>query len=66
MNCAIGYLEENNVQVLKKDIARVDHIAIVVSVILIASGIIFWYLKKVKKFNKNMKVGRPSFSTLEI
>lgn len=48
----IGYLGGNSVQVLKKDITRVEHIAIVILVIMIASGIIFWYLKNVKKFRK--------------
>ena len=48
----IGYLGGNSVQALKKDITRVEHIAIVILVIMIASGIIFWYLKNVKKFRK--------------
>jgi membrane protein DedA with SNARE-associated domain len=48
----VGYLCGNSVQVLKKDITRVEHIAIVILVIMIASGIIFWYLKNVKKFRK--------------
>jgi membrane protein DedA with SNARE-associated domain len=48
----IGYLGGNSVQVLKKDVTRVEHIAIVILVIMIASGIIFWYLKNVKKFRK--------------
>lgn len=48
----VGYLGGNSVQVLKKDITRVEHIAIVILVIMIAGGIIFWYLKNVKKFSK--------------
>jgi membrane protein DedA with SNARE-associated domain len=40
----VSNLGGNSVQALKKDITRVEHIAIVVFVILIASGIIFWYL----------------------
>jgi membrane protein DedA with SNARE-associated domain len=48
----VGYLGGNSVQVLKKDIRRVDHIGIVVFVILIAIGIIFWYLKNIKEFRK--------------
>ena len=48
----VGYLGGNSVQALKKDITRVEHIAIVILVIMIASGIIFWYLKNVKKFRK--------------
>jgi membrane protein DedA with SNARE-associated domain len=48
----VGYLGGNSVQVLKKDITRVEHIAIVAFVILIASGSIFWYLKNIKKFRK--------------
>jgi membrane protein DedA with SNARE-associated domain len=48
----VGYLGGNSVQVLKKDITRVEHIAIVILVIMIAGGIIFWYLRNVKKFSK--------------
>jgi membrane protein DedA with SNARE-associated domain len=48
----VGYWGGNSVQVLKKDITRVEHITIVVFVILIASGIILWYLKSIKAFGK--------------
>ncbi|NWG02263.1 MAG: DedA family protein [Syntrophaceae bacterium] len=48
----VGYLGGNSVQVLKKDITRVEHITIIVFVILISSGIIFWYLRSIKKFRK--------------
>ncbi len=48
----VGYLGGNSVQVLKKDIMRVEHMAILVLVILIASGIIFWHFKNVKKIKK--------------
>jgi membrane protein DedA with SNARE-associated domain len=46
----VGYLGGNSVQVLKKDITRVEHISIVILVIMIAGGIIIWYFKNVKKF----------------
>jgi membrane protein DedA with SNARE-associated domain len=48
----VGYLDGDSVQVLKKDATRVDHIAIVVFVIWIASGIIFRYLNNIRKFKK--------------
>ena len=48
----VGYLGGNSIQVLKKDIMRIEHMAIVVLVILIASGIIFWYFKTTKKIKK--------------
>jgi len=48
----VGYLGGNSIQVLKKDMTRMEHMAIVVLVILIASGIIFWYFKNVKKIKK--------------
>jgi membrane protein DedA with SNARE-associated domain len=48
----VGYLGGNSIQVLKKDITSMEHIAIVVLVILIASGIIFWHFKNVKKIKK--------------
>ena len=48
----VGYLGGNSIQALKKDIMRIGHMAIVAFVILIASGIIFWYFKYVKKIKK--------------
>ncbi len=48
----VGYLGGSSVQVLKKDITRMEHMAIVVLVILIAVGIIFWYFKNVKKIKR--------------
>ncbi len=48
----VGYLGGNSIQVLKKDMTRMEHMAIVVLVILIASGIIFWHFKNVKKIKK--------------
>ena len=48
----IGYLGGNSIQVLKKDIMRIEHMAIVVLVILIAGGTIFWYFKSSKKIKK--------------
>lgn len=48
----IGYLGGNSFQVLKKDITKVENIVILVFVILIASGIIFWYLKSIGTFRK--------------
>ena len=48
----IGYLGGNSLQVLKKDVTRVEHIAVVVLVILLASGIFFWYFKNKWKFRQ--------------
>jgi membrane protein DedA with SNARE-associated domain len=48
----VGYLGGNSIQVLKKDITRIEHIAIIVLLLLVASGIIFWYLKTIKKIRK--------------
>ncbi len=41
----IGYLGGNSLQVLRKDVTRIEHIAVVVLVILLACGIFFWYFK---------------------
>jgi membrane protein DedA with SNARE-associated domain len=46
----IGYLGGNSIQVLKKDVTRIEHIAIVIFMILLVSGIFFWYLKNRRKF----------------
>ena len=41
----IGYLGGNSIQVLKKDVTRIEHILIVVLMILLVSGIFIWYFK---------------------
>ena len=41
----IGYVGGNSVQILRKDLKRIEHIGIVVFVILLAGWIIFKYLK---------------------
>jgi membrane protein DedA with SNARE-associated domain len=41
----IGYVGGNSVQILRKDLKRIEHIGIVVLVILLAGWIIFKYLK---------------------
>ena len=48
----IGYLGGNSIQVLKKDVTRIEHIAVVVLVILLACGIFFWYFKNKWKFRQ--------------
>jgi len=48
----IGYLGGNSLQVLKKDVTRIEHIAIVVLVLLLACGIFFWYFKNKGKFRQ--------------
>jgi membrane protein DedA with SNARE-associated domain len=41
----IGYVGGNSIQVLKKDLTRIEHIAIVCFVILLASWIVFRHIK---------------------
>jgi membrane protein DedA with SNARE-associated domain len=48
----IGYLGGNSLQVLKKDVTRIEHIAVVVLVLLLAWGIFFWYFKDKWKFKQ--------------
>ena len=47
----IGYVGGNSLQILKKDLTRIEHIAIVATMILIAGWIFFKYFKG----NKNLK-----------
>jgi membrane protein DedA with SNARE-associated domain len=47
----IGYLGGNSIEVLKKDTARIEHVAVLLFVMLIISWIIFRYLKSIKKTN---------------
>ena len=46
----VGYLGGNSIQILKKDIIRIEHIAIVVFMILLVCGMFFWYFKNRGKF----------------
>jgi membrane protein DedA with SNARE-associated domain len=46
----VGYLGGNSIQVLKKDVTRIEHIAVVVIVLLLACGIFYWYFKNKGKF----------------
>lgn len=48
----IGYLGGNSIQVLKKDVTRIEHIGMVILVILLACGIFFWYFKNRWKFRQ--------------
>jgi len=48
----IGYLGGNSLQVLKKDVTKIEHIAVVILVILLACGIFFWYFKNKWKFRQ--------------
>jgi membrane protein DedA with SNARE-associated domain len=45
----IGYLGGNSIEVLKKDMTRIEHIAVVLLVILLMSWIFFRYFKSIKK-----------------
>jgi membrane protein DedA with SNARE-associated domain len=51
----IGYIGGNSVQILKKDLTRIEHIAIIVLVILFACWIIYVYFKGNKKFEGDKK-----------
>jgi membrane protein DedA with SNARE-associated domain len=51
----IGYVGGNSIQILKKDLTRIEHIAIIVLVILFACWIIYVYFKGSKKFEEDKK-----------
>jgi membrane protein DedA with SNARE-associated domain len=46
----IGYLGGNSIQILRKDVMRIEHAAIVVFLILLAAWIFFIYFKSRRKF----------------
>jgi len=46
----VGYLGGNSIQILKNDIVRIEHIAIVVFLISLVCGMFFWYFKNRRKF----------------
>lgn len=48
----IGYVGGNSVQILKKDLTRIEHVAIVAIMILIAGWIVFKYFKGTKTFEE--------------
>ena len=45
----IGYLGGNSLQVLKKDVTKIEHIGVVVLVLLLFGGIIFRYFRNNRK-----------------
>ena len=45
----IGYFGGSSIQVLRQDVTRIDHIAILVLIILFVIGILFWYLRNRQK-----------------
>jgi membrane protein DedA with SNARE-associated domain len=51
----IGYAGGNSIQILRKDLTRIEHIAIIVLVILFACWIIYVYFKGGKKFEEDKK-----------
>jgi membrane protein DedA with SNARE-associated domain len=51
----IGYIGGNSVQILKKDLTRIEHIAIVAIMILIAGWVVFKYFKGTKKFEEGKR-----------
>jgi len=51
----IGYVGGNSVQILKKDLTRIEHVAIVAIMIAIAGWIFFKYFKGTKKFEEGKK-----------
>jgi membrane protein DedA with SNARE-associated domain len=53
----IGYAGGNSIQILKKDLTRAEHVAVVVIVILIAGWFVFKYFKDEKKVQGEKKGG---------
>ena len=53
----IGYAGGNSIQILKKDLTRAEHVAVVVIVILIAGWFVFKYFKDKKKVEGERKGG---------
>jgi membrane protein DedA with SNARE-associated domain len=53
----IGYAGGNSIQILKKDLTRVEHVAIVILMISIAGGFVFKYFKDKKKLERDKKGG---------
>jgi membrane protein DedA with SNARE-associated domain len=51
----IGYAGGNSIQILKKDLTRIEHIAIVVLMILFAGWLVFKYFKGNKIFEEDKK-----------
>jgi membrane protein DedA with SNARE-associated domain len=51
----IGYAGGNSIQILRKDLTRIEHIAIVVLMILITGWLVFKYFKGSKKFEEDKK-----------
>jgi membrane protein DedA with SNARE-associated domain len=51
----IGYVGGNSIQILKKGLTRIEHIAIIVLVVLFACWIIYVYFKGNKKFEEDKK-----------
>ncbi len=47
----IGYLGGNSIEILKKDMTRIEHVAVVLFIMLFISWIILRYLKSIKKSN---------------
>ena len=52
---AIGYLGGNSIQILKNDIKRIEHIAIIVLVVLFVCWFVYVYFKGNKKFEEEKK-----------
>jgi len=53
----IGYLGGNSIQVLKKDLTRIEHIAVVLLVILLAGWMVFRYFKGSRRFERTKRGG---------
>jgi len=45
----IGYLGGNSIEVLRKDMTRIEHVAVVVLILLLMSWIVLRYFKSIKK-----------------
>jgi membrane protein DedA with SNARE-associated domain len=51
----IGYAGGNSIRILKKDLSRIEHIAIVVLIVLFAGWFFFRYFKKIKGGEKGCR-----------
>ena len=48
----MGYLGGNSIQVLKHDMTRTEHIALVLVMIVVTLGILFMYFRNRTRFKK--------------
>lgn len=47
-----GYMGGNSFQIIRRDITRIEHLAIVLGVLVLALFFLFWYIKSVRKTSR--------------